>query len=87
MRQLNHSEKNSRRKNLSLKLARPDRRISALCFRGSHENSAGKVVCNGRTCICECHPLNKVLPFCIICESRRTDKENQVCRYCSGELV
>jgi len=67
------------------KLARPDRKISALCLRGSHENSAGKVACKGRTCRCSCHPLNKELPFCIVCESRRTDKENQVCRYCSGE--
>ncbi len=65
--------------------ARPDRRISALCHRGSHESSEVKNKCKGRSCTCNCHPINKNIPFCIICESRRTDKEDQICRYCSGE--
>ena len=67
------------------KLKRPDRSISALCHRGSHEDSLTKSKCKGRSCRCNCHPINKKIPFCIVCESRRTDKENQICRYCSGE--
>ena len=67
------------------KLKRPDRRISALCHRGSHENTNVKNKCKGRSCRCNCHPLNKKIPFCIICDSRRTDKEDGICRFCSGE--
>lgn len=65
----------------------PDRRISALCHRGSHEGNEIKHTCKGRSCACNCHPINKKIPFCIICESRRTDKENQKCRYCTGEVI
>lgn len=64
----------------------PDRRISALCHRGSHEGGEQKNSCKGRSCTCDCHPLNKKLPWCIICENRRTDKEDQKCRYCTGEV-
>lgn len=70
---------------LKLKPVRPDRSISGLCHRGSHENSPGKNKCKGRSCTCNCHPINKKIPFCIVCEARRTDKPDQVCRYCSGE--
>jgi len=70
---------------MSLIKLRPDRSISALCHRGSHEDSTVKNRCKGRSCICDCHPLNKKIPFCIVCESRRTDKPDQVCRFCSGE--
>lgn len=66
-----------------LKQARPDRKLSALCLRGSHEGNPGKLVCKGRSCNCNCHPINKDIPLCKRCESRRTDKENQVCTYCS----
>ncbi len=68
-----------------LKSVRPDRRISSLCHRNSHENSNAKNRCRGRSCNCNCHPLNKKIPFCIICENRRTDKPDQICRMCSGE--
>ena len=70
---------------LKLKPPRPDRKLSSLCLRGSHEGNNGKITCKGRSCNCNCHPLNKKIPFCIICESRRTDKEDGICRYCSGE--
>ena len=69
------------------KLKRPDRSISALCHRGSHENMDVKHKCKGRSCTCNCHPINNKILFCIICESRRTDKTDQICRYCSGERV
>lgn len=65
---------------------RPDRRISCLCMRGAHEGSGQKNECKGRSCSCECHPINRKIPFCIVCEVRRTDKEDQVCRYCSGHV-
>jgi hypothetical protein len=68
-----------------LKQTRPDRMVSALCHRGSHEGNEGKITCKGRSCTCNCHPINKKTPFCIVCEARRTDKEDGVCRYCSGE--
>ncbi len=70
---------------LRLKQPRPDRKLSSLCLRGSHEGNDGKVTCKGRSCNCNCHPLNKKIPFCIVCESRRTDKEDGICRYSSGE--
>lgn len=69
---------------MSLIKPRPDRKISALCKRGSHEGNDGKNTCKGRSCNCDCHPLNKKIPFCIICEVRRTDKEDGICRYCQG---
>ncbi len=68
------------------KLRRPDRRISALCHRGSHADSLVKNKCKGRSCRCDCHSINKKITFCIVCDSRRTDKEDQICRYCSGKV-
>ncbi len=67
------------------KSIRPDHKISYLCRRGSHEGNSGKNCCKGRSCSCDCHPINKKIPFCIVCENRRTDKPDQVCRICSGE--
>lgn len=71
---------------LKLKTKSIDRHRSALCFRGAHQGSGQKNECKGRNCSCDCHPINKELPFCIICETRRTDNDNQVCRYCTGEV-
>ena len=65
-------------------LQRPDRSISALCHRGSHEYSQVNNRCKGRSCICDCHPQNKKTLFCVICESRVAGKDSQVCRYCSN---
>ena len=71
---------------IKLRTIRPDRSISALCHRGSHEDSLVKNKCKGRSCRCDCHPLNKQIPFCIICDNRRTDKQDQVCKICSGKV-
>lgn len=71
---------------LKLKTVREDRKISALCFRGAHEGSGQKHECKGRNCSCDCHPLNKRLPWCTVCHTRRTDNPNQICRYCTGEI-
>ena len=64
---------------------RVDRKISGLCFRGAHENSGQKNVCKGRSCDCDCHSVNKKIPYCIVCEIRRTEKEDEICRHCSGK--
>ncbi len=64
---------------------RPDKEISALCHRGSHQDSEGKFTCKGRSCNCTCHPINQKIPFCFVCKDKRTDNDNGVCRYCTGE--
>ncbi len=64
-----------------------DRKISGLCFRGSHENCGQKNVCKGRSCSCNCHPINNKYPICIVCDMRRTDKEDGICRYCTGQVT
>lgn len=69
-----------------LKTKCSDRPVSALCFRGSHQGSGQKHVCKGRNCSCDCHPINEKMPFCIVCNERRTDNDSQICRYCTGEV-
>jgi len=87
MRQQNLIAKNIRRSKLSLtklKTVKPDRSISYLCRRGSHEGNSGKAYCKGRSCSCSCHEYNPNIIYCMVCDKRRVDGDNQICAICSG---